>query len=185
MGTAPPPAGGKPSANPAAGASPPAAAKTATTTAIPAGSAGGRVARWLLIGLELIIGASAVYGGVGLMLGGLGMPVEWLEGTPFDSWVLPGAFLLAVVSAPMLLAATGELAHRRWAYAASLAAGALQVGWILVQLAILQRYFFLQPVMAGAGVLVVGLAWWAHRGESVVGEPVVEVSRAGRRRARS
>lgn len=151
----------------------------ATTTATPASSAARRIARWLLIGLELIVGASAVYGGAGLMLGGLGMPVEWLEDTSFDSWVLPGVFLLAVVAAPMLLAAAGELAHRRWAYTASLAAGVLQVGWILVQLAILQRYFFLQPVMAGAGLLVLVLAWWAHRGE-----PVIALSRAGRHRAR-
>lgn len=151
----------------------------APTTATRANSAGRRAARRLLIGLELIVGASAVYGGVGLMLGGLGMPVEWLAGTPFDSWVLPGALLLVAVAAPMLLAATGELAHQRWAYAASLAAGALQVGWILAQLAILQRYFFLQPVMAGAGLLVIGLAWWAHRSE-----PLLALSRAGRHRAR-
>lgn len=127
-----------------------------------------RIARWALIGLELIVGANAVYGGVGLMIDGLGMPAGWLDGTPFDSWVLPGAFLLAVVAAPMLLAATGELARRPWAYAASLAAGALQVGWILAQLVIIQRFFFLQPVMLGAGILVAVLAWSAHRGEPLL-----------------
>ena len=126
---------------------------------------GRRIARWSLVGLQLVVGGNAVYGGIGLMAGGLGMPADWLDGTPFDSWLLPGIFLLAVVALPMIGAAVAELLRSPWAYTASLAAGALQVGWILAQLAILQRYFFLQPVMLGAGAAVAGLAWWAHRGE--------------------
>src|SRR5690606_1042961 len=42
------------------------------------------------IGLELAIAAGAVYGGVGLVRDGMGMPVEWLAPTPFDSWRWPG-----------------------------------------------------------------------------------------------
>jgi hypothetical protein len=42
--------------------------------------------------------------------------------------------------------------------------GATLVLWILVQLAVLQRSFFLQPVIAGIGVLEVLLSWaWIHR----------------------
>jgi hypothetical protein len=38
------------------------------------------------------------------------------------------------------------------------------VAWILVQLLVLQRYFFLQPVIAGMGALEVLLAWaWHHK----------------------
>ncbi|HEU4348122.1 MAG TPA: hypothetical protein VFR35_10070 [Actinoplanes sp.] len=137
------------------------------TTAAPARvGTGRRISRWALIAIEVIVGTNAVYGGIGLIAGGLGMPAEWLAGTPFDSWVLPGVFLLAVVAAPMLVAATGELGNQRWAFTASVAAGALQVGWILAQLAIIQRYFFLQPAMLGAGVLVVALAWFVHRDQA-------------------
>jgi hypothetical protein len=121
-----------------------------------------------LVGLQALVGANAVYGGVGLIRGGLGMPAEWLDGTPFGSWALPGVFLLAVVAVPMLAAAVAEAARWPWAYAASLAAGMLQVGWILAQVVILQRYFFLQPVLFGCGVVVLGLAWWVHRGEPVL-----------------
>lgn len=128
-----------------------------------------RIARWSLIALELIVAANAVYGGIGLMQGGLGMPAQWLAGTPFESWVLPGMFLLAVVAAPMALAAAAELSRRWWAYAASLAAGALQAGWIVAQWAIMQRFFFLQPVMLAAGALVIVLAWWVHHGEPLLG----------------
>jgi hypothetical protein len=58
-------------------------------------------ARWALVALEVLIAVNAVYGGVGLMVNGMGMPGEWLERTPFDSWVVPGVLLLALVAAPM------------------------------------------------------------------------------------
>ena len=47
-------------------------------------------------------------------------------------------------------------------------AATAQVGWIIVQVAMLRRYFFLQPVLFGAGVLVAALALWSHRGERLV-----------------
>ena len=46
---------------------------------------------------------------------------------------------------------------------ASVLAGSVLIGWIVVQVLVLRRYFFLQPVLGIAGVLVVGVAWWAHR----------------------
>jgi hypothetical protein len=124
-----------------------------------------RAPGWLLIGLELVVGANAVYGGIGLMVYGMGMPTEWLDGTPFDSWLLPGVFLLLIVAVPMLAAAVTELTRAPVARLCSLAAGIMQIGWIVVQVAVLQRYFFLQPVLLGAGVAVIGLAWWSHGGQ--------------------
>jgi hypothetical protein len=121
--------------------------------------------RWALIGLEALIGLNAIYGGVGLIRDGMGMPAEWLDSTPFGSWALPGVFLLAVVGVPMLAAAAAEILRSRWAYLASLAAAACQVAWIIAQVLILQRYYFLQPVLFAAGVVVGGLAVWSHRGE--------------------
>jgi hypothetical protein len=43
-----------------------------------------------------------------------------------------------------------------------------QVGWIVAQIAMLQRYFFLQPMLLGAGLVVVLLAVWSHRGQRLV-----------------
>jgi hypothetical protein len=42
-------------------------------------------------------------------------------------------------------------------------AGAAQVGWIGARLALLQRYFILQPVVLGLGLAVMALALWAAR----------------------
>jgi hypothetical protein len=119
--------------------------------------------RWLLIALEVVIGVNAVYGGIGLMVNGLGMPADWLDGTPLDSWTAPGVLLLALVAVPMSIAAIGESVRWRLAYRSSVTAGLVLVGWIAVQVLVLRRYFFLQPLLAVAGALVVALAWWVHR----------------------
>lgn len=123
-----------------------------------------RMAGTILVGVESLVALGAVFGGVGLIANNaIGMLPEWLEGTIFTSWFWPGVFLLLVVAAPMAVAAYAEVTTRRWAYAASLIAGAAQVGWIIVQWLIFQRFFILQPIMLLAGVAVLGLAWWVHR----------------------
>lgn len=123
-----------------------------------------RVAGTILVGVESLVALGAVFGGVGLIANNaIGMLPEWLEGTIFTSWFWPGIFLLLVVAAPMAVAAYAEVTSRRWAYPASLIAGAAQVGWIIVQWLIFQRFFILQPIMLLAGVAVLGLAWWVHR----------------------
>ena len=121
-----------------------------------------RIAAPTLVALEALIAASAVYGGIGLMVNGMGMPLSWLDGTPFTSWVVPGALLLVSVAVPMAVAGVAEFTRSRWAYAASAVAGVVLVAWIGSQLLVLRRYFFLQPVLGVVGVAVVALAWWAH-----------------------
>jgi hypothetical protein len=131
------------------------------------------VGRWLLVGLEVIIAVNAIYGGIGLMVNGMGMPADWLDAMPLHSWTLPGVALLAVVAVPMSVAAIGELTRWRLAYVVSTTAGLVLIGWIVVQVLVLRRYFFLQPVLGVAGALVVGLAWWAHRRTFVPDRPGV------------
>ena len=114
---------------------------------------------WALAGLDGLTGAAAVYGGIGLIRDGLGMPDGWLAGTPLTGWVLPGVALLIAVAVPQLAAATLMLAGARPGLAAGYLAGLLLVAWIAVQLLILRRYFFLQPVIAGIGAAEVLLAW--------------------------
>jgi hypothetical protein len=119
---------------------------------------------WPAIVLEAFVAAMAVYGGVGLLWNNaIGMPAEWLAGTPFTSWLIPGALLLMVVALPMATAAVLEVRRSEWAAVASVVAGAAQIGWIGAQLVIMQRYNFLQPVMLGFGLAVLLLAVWACR----------------------
>jgi hypothetical protein len=44
-------------------------------------------------------------------------------------------------------------------------AGLILVGWIMVQVLVLQRFFFLQPVIAVLGLAETGLAWLWQRTE--------------------
>ena len=127
-----------------------------------------RTSRWSLIAVEVLVAVSAIYGGIGLIRNGMGMPDEWLEPTPFGSWLWPGTFLLLVIAVPMSAAAALEIARSRRAYLASMTASACQIAWIIVQVAMLQRYFFLQPVLLGAGLLIGGLAQWSHRGQRLL-----------------
>lgn len=121
---------------------------------------------WILSGLESLVAVAAVCGGVGLIAdNAIGMLDDWLVGTPFRSWVLPGVLLLLVVAVPMAVAAVMELRCSPWAAVASVAAGAAQVGWIAAQLAIMQRYFVLQPVMMTLGLVVVLVAVAVRRHE--------------------
>jgi hypothetical protein len=114
-------------------------------------------AAWLMAGLAVLIGAAGVFGGVRLIHDGLGMPAGYLTATPFSSWVLPGLALLIGVAVPQLTAAILIAAGHRRALLASYLAGAALVAWILVQLLVMQRYFFLQPVIAALGIVELAL----------------------------
>ena len=120
-----------------------------------------------LLGLLLFVGVGALYGGFGLMVNGLGMPPEWLSRLPVDTWTWPGVALLVSVAVPQLVAAWLVWRHHTWAGVAGLVVGAALVLWIVVQLAALQRYFFLQPVIAGIGLVEAALGYaWIRRSRS-------------------
>jgi hypothetical protein len=98
------------------------------------------------------------------MVDGMGMPLDWLDRLPVDTWTWPGVALLATVALPQLVGAW--LVWRRDPRAGAVGAlvGAGLVLWILVQLALLQRYFFLQPVITAIGLAELGVALlWVRR----------------------
>ncbi len=103
---------------------------------------------------------------------GIGMPMEWLEHTPFSNFVIPGLILFVLFGIGSLVALFGLIARPRWTWvelitrplhlhwalvAATLLGSALCI-WIIVQLLMTQHYFFLQPVMFGIGVAILVLA---------------------------
>jgi hypothetical protein len=138
-----------------------------SATSHPIGRPHGRRA-WPLIVLEALIAVSAAYGVVGLMTDTIGMPDEWLQGTPFASWVVPAVLLLLVVAAPMSGAALLELRRSRWSTVGSVTAGSAQIGWIAAELLIMQRYNVLQPIMICFGLAVVLTALWLRRYQLIV-----------------
>ena len=99
------------------------------------------------------------------------MPLSWLHQTPFTSWVLPGIALLIGVAVPQLTALALIVSGHRWALAGGYLAGLGLVLWIAVQMLVLQRYFIMQPAIAGAGAIEILLAWVWQRDAGAV-QPV-------------
>lgn len=124
-------------------------------------------AGWGLLVVLLLVGIGAVYGGIGLVADGMGMPTAWLVHLPVHTWTLPGIALLVTVALPQLVAAWFVWRRDHRAGVVGVAAGAALVLWIAVQLLLLQRYYFLQPVVAVLGVVEVLLAlWWVRASRS-------------------
>ncbi len=118
---------------------------------------------WTLAAVAGFTGAAAVWGAFQLIHDGFGMPDSWLADTPITGWVLPGVALLIGVAVPQLAGAALIGAGGRRGLAAGYLVGLLLVAWIAVELLILRRYFFLQPVIAGIGMAEILLAWrWQH-----------------------
>ena len=92
----------------------------------------------------------------------------------------PGVALLIGVAVPQLAAAALIAAGVRPGLAAGYLAGLLLIAWIAVELLILRRYFFLQPVIAGIGAAEILLAWrWQRSGKIVTRPGTNDLDHAG------
>jgi len=104
---------------------------------------------------------SAVIGMVLLVFVGgdtVGMPSEWLERTPFSSWIGPGLILGVVVGGVQVLAL---LAHRRRlsvAWGLHAASGLVMMIWIFVEIAMLLVWSPLHGIYFATGLLQTVLA---------------------------
>ena len=93
-----------------------------------------RVERVAIEAVAIFIMVSAVAGGIGLIGGGLAFPTDWLAGTSFTGYALPGAILAVIVGGSALLAAVLMLRQHPLAVPAAFGAGVIQVGWIIGEL---------------------------------------------------
>jgi hypothetical protein len=131
------------------------------TTAAPARSAS---VRYPLGALLAFVALNAFGGGFYGLFGAEGIPTEWLAGSPFTDYVVPSLFLFVVVGGTFLAAAVAVVARARAARPLALAAGALVLAWIAVQVAIIGYVSWMQPATTVAGLLVLALARCLPRG---------------------
>ncbi|MFB2580446.1 hypothetical protein ACEXQD_04280 [Herbiconiux sp. P15] len=112
------------------------------------------ITRRLLAALLLFGAVSAVGGGIlGVAFGGAGVPLEYLEGTPFTSFVWPGLILGVVIGGTQSVAAIAVLRRHPLAMAAASVAGFGMILWIFAELAILAEYSPLQTVYVALGII--------------------------------
>lgn len=128
--------------------------------------------RALILALALQ-GLSGLAGGFGLIAdpsgAALGIPLEWLRGSPFTDYLVPGIVLLTVLGIGPLIAAWGLRTKRPWSVPGALLIGVTLLVWIGVEIAVVgyQPEPPLQLVYAALGVAIVVLS----RLPSVQGAP--------------
>lgn len=114
--------------------------------------------RIALIVLQILIGVFALGGASYALSGAKHVPREWLEGSPFKSYALPGLMLLVVVGGSALTAAGLLLAGAAAARGVSLIAGLVLAGWVVAQVSVIGRRHWLQPVFLVLGLVEVALS---------------------------
>jgi len=117
-----------------------------------------RIERITIAALATFIAISAAGGAVGLIGGGLAFPPEWLEGTPFSSYVGPALILGIVVGGSALLAAAMIMGRHSMAAPVAFGAGAIQIGWIVGEVVLVGTHgdvmLWLQVIYGLAGALL-------------------------------
>lgn len=108
--------------------------------------------------LQGLIGIAAFGGGWYGLSGANGVPLFWLEGSPFPTYAIPSLFLLIVVGGSFLSGAITVFARHSHARPVSFLTGILLILWITVQVLVIGFVSWLQPAMAIAGIAVLLLA---------------------------
>jgi hypothetical protein len=120
--------------------------------------------RSTLLVVEAFVAVTAFAGGLALMLGALipdlswviTPPAEYLEGSPFSSYLVPGLVLALVLGGLNVVAFVLLLQRRPSALFAAATAGYAALIWIFVQMMVIP-FSVLQAVYFMAGAVELGL----------------------------
>lgn len=111
----------------------------------------------LLIIIEFFNGLSGLAGGFGLIsdptAASLGMELSWLQGTPFQNYLIPGIVLFVVNGIGNTFAAIFTIKKTRIYDTIGIFLGAIMMIWIISQVAWIGYKNFLQPLYFSTGLL--------------------------------
>jgi len=113
-------------------------------------------------GLLLFNGIGALYGGWSLIAypdgSNLQMPLEWLEHTPFSDYLIPGIILFIANGLCSIFVFAALLFKHPKTALLVMAQGLILVGWIVVQVLMVQKYHPLQLILGivGIGLIATG-----------------------------
>ena len=114
--------------------------------------------RIALLVVDAFVALTAVGGGLSLLARLARPPLDWLSGTPFKSYLIPGSILASAVGGSALAATVAVVFDSEIGAAASAVAGAILIGWIAGEYRILRQSSWLQALYLGAGLLMVVFA---------------------------
>jgi hypothetical protein len=114
-------------------------------------------ATWALGAIEAVVAVSAAGGAVYGLSGAPGVRAEWLDGSPFSSYVIPSLVLLVAVGGSAALALAALVARDVRAPALGIVAGGILIAWIAAEM-IWIPFSPLQPacLAAGAAMILLG-----------------------------
>lgn len=114
--------------------------------------------RYMLGSLLLLVALNAFGGGYYGMAGAKSVPVEWLKGSPFPNYFIPGLILFAGVGGSALFAAMAVFKRYRMAHKAAFISGVIILLWLAVQMAIIGYVSWMQPTTAVVAVIILLLS---------------------------
>jgi hypothetical protein len=98
--------------------------------------------------LLLILALNAFGGGFYGMSGAKDVPLEWLEGSPFHSYFIPGLILFVVIGGFSLITSIMVFTNHRFCLQASLLTTLIVFTWLLTQIFIIGYISWMQPTTA-------------------------------------
>jgi hypothetical protein len=117
------------------------------------------VNRYVLGVLLAFLALNAFAGGYYAIGGAKDVPMEWLHGSAFSTYFIPGVVLLVLVGGSAALAAIALFAGRESSFALGKVAGWILVFWMLAQLAIIGFVSWLQPAVVLLAIAILTLAY--------------------------
>lgn len=122
-------------------------------------------ALWLLMITILFQAFSGIGGGIGLLIdpsgSTIGIPQEWLQGSVFQNYLVPGLILFIVLGVGPLFVLIGLWKTRRWGWTGSVLLGVALIIWIAVEILVIgyQADPPLQAIYGAVGVLILILSF--------------------------
>ncbi|WP_334172386.1 hypothetical protein [Sinomonas sp.] len=119
-----------------------------------------KVMLWAAVVVAGFNALSGIAGGLAMMVtNGLGMPRSFLEHSPFDSFLLPGLILLAVVGGTQATAFAQLIRRAASGLLWNAVAGFGMVIWISVELMMIRQFTWLQVLYLATGLLQLALTF--------------------------
>lgn len=113
--------------------------------------------------LLLFNGIGAIYGGGNLILypdgSSIQLSLNWLKHSPFHDYFIPGIILFIANGLFSIFVLISLLFNRRNSSLLVIAQGAILVGWIIIQIILIQTTYFLHGILGGVGIALIILGW--------------------------
>jgi hypothetical protein len=119
--------------------------------------------RFIIGFLLAFMALNAFAGGYYAIAGAKNVPLEWLEGSPFKNYLLPGLFLFIVIGGSCTAGSIAIFRNNKYALRLSLFCSLLLISWIIIQVAIIGYVSWMQPAVFITGSVVLILVLWIRR----------------------